>query len=136
MSWQANLELGSRVLSTPAASAPSAPLVTAPVDLSAFETDFSAGQDDLSVWWEGDKLMNLVNASINSGDGDELLDLVNTSLDSDAGALASAVAASVQVSGLGSLRRQQPQSVILTFCLRPLGPSPLFRSSRPSAIRH
>jgi hypothetical protein len=86
-------------VSTAATSAiPALPTVSVPAAMSAIEADFSAGQDDLSMWWEGDELLDLVNA-FDSGAGDELLDLVTASFDSGAGGLASAVAASVQVSG-------------------------------------
>ena len=87
------------VVSTAATFAiPALPTVSVPAAVSAVEADFSAGQDDFSMWWEGDELVDLANV-FDSGAGDELLDLVTASFDSGAGVLASAVAASVQVSG-------------------------------------
>jgi hypothetical protein len=66
---------------------------------SSGEADFSSGQDDFSMWWEGD----------------ELPDLVNTASDSGAGALASAVAASVQLSGAQFASSTTPMQVRDTF---------------------
>ena len=80
---------------TPAIPASSS--VTLPAAMSAVEADFSAGLEDLGMWWEGVELLDLANV-FDSG-ADELLDLVTASFDSGAGVLASAVAASVQVSG-------------------------------------
>jgi hypothetical protein len=63
------------------------------------EADFSSGQDDFSMWWEGD----------------ELPDLVNTASDSGAGVLASAVAASVQLSGAQFASSTTPMQARDTF---------------------